>query len=1319
MESEELDSDMFANWVRGSKGLEYLQEGLQEFVGEKVLQCRDNTLQKIILTLSSRSPQQCNQCTSHNLSPDHLNTSKACSRRTCHQKNPTNCFGSRPVGRRKCPDGICSKFYDSILDEHAFEDPLWKNTDPSTWCSDPNGWSYAKCFQTTKGPGISAKDTDAAGLLSIIINNKAMQNFVTSINPHNNTSPFHLARDIRNKILHSSKLEIDETTVCSYLDAFIVVLQDPKCLINDEASKKAVHKLIQLRNNTIHISQGDTVSLLENRNKALTELDERTAESLRKLDEKALAVRNTLKLDVDKFKNAALVEVENAGTSVKQSLMAEITTAGKQGIQDIALKTNDGLSKINTAGNQVLQDISEAKGDIDGQKRGAISDISKAKDDVLSAITKAGIEAKADISMAPSAASSDMSGHDVLRKSFLHKGLMKLRSVFSSSSPKSLLKGPQSRSGKASELKDDLIAWYKTNQSTVTLSPITDAVPTPLAGFYIMPEIDIQNYLPDGRKETSRVSSLQDLLTSGGRGPREIYLSAVAGFGKTAFSKYLALTWCQAHQNDENYKHFKEEELMALSGFEFLFLVLLRDSAKVCDVDDMIEEQLIQNLPCTSSMPKGVLKDILRDEKCLVILDGLDEWTHPDKDCSRLPKSIPHRYAREKCVILTTTRPWKLGMSNLNQIGETVELVNLNKDNAWQFKCNAMKMLDVNLRDDELEKEVCRFEEAISDHDLENMESTPLLLLYLLCLWVEKIPIGNSAVGLYTGIIQLLLSRTEMLHGKFHSSCEKSQRYVPECFRTHQHFCRYFTFLLTIGKLAFYTLFNKKKEHTLVFDGIVAEKYMNQEDLKSSCLSGILSESKVKTLISESSKISFSHKTVQEYFAAIFISFQNTSEVQRILFEECNCLQNMLDMSKMFVFISNLNPKLMSAISSNLMPVINNDEITSKYRTFTGYDYMYIDPLQDIQDMYISCANERQENKDLKLCLQDFIIKEKCQQEIYFKQLQHLCQHNKENIKSIMIENKGICSLQEMINLLTLSDLPHIEKIYYKGEIVEEEIMSLCLNPLKCLTLVSSKWENHKFVGIRCWLSEEINGRLVKLQHLEHLHIQGFTMTHEVMNTLLNVLTSQKSMKEIRLYRLYCSDHKNSSCRGFDLDLSQHSHLRCLGLGLIPVSQLNMDVSLLEECHIGKLYKPGVVLSYLSQLPAASKLQTFGCSDLESSSDKESVLQTLPLLHHMKNVRLYNINLGKRSLTLSPQMINIECIDLFYIKMSCSVLYDLITVISKLPHTVSVYIGGCDIKPETEFENFKAFIIHSDNFLVTRFGTKESGVYVFEFKTIT
>jgi hypothetical protein len=162
-----------------------------------------------------------------------------------------------------------------------------------------------------------------------------------------------------------------------------------------------------------------------------------------------------------------------------------------------------------------------------------------------------------------------------------------------------------------------------------------------------------------------------------------------------------------------------------------------------------------------------------------------------------------------------------------------------------------------------------------------------------------------------------------------------------------------------------------------------------------------------------------------------------------------------------------------------------------------------------------------------------------------------------------------------------------------------------------------------------------------------------------------------------------------------------------------------MNVSLLEKCTVGKLYKPGVVSSYLSQLPAASKLQTFECSDLESSSDIETMLQTLSLLYHVKDVLLFRINLGERSLTLSPQMINIGRVLLLGMTMSCSVLHDRITVINKLPHTVKVYIQGCDIKPGTEFENFKTFIKQSDNFVITYDGTLKSGVYLFVFKTTT
>jgi hypothetical protein len=183
------------------------------------------------------------------------------------------------------------------------------------------------------------------------------------------------------------------------------------------------------------------------RNKALTELDDRTAECLRRLDEKALALRYKLKLDIDEFKDSALADVENAGISVKQSLTVEkgvaisdIATARKQGIQDIAGETTDGISEIKAVGGQALQDISEAKNDIDGQKSEAISEICNLKKDVLSVITKAGTEAKENVLMGASAARSDMSGQVVSRESIFQKVRRKLKNAFSPSSSKSHFK---------------------------------------------------------------------------------------------------------------------------------------------------------------------------------------------------------------------------------------------------------------------------------------------------------------------------------------------------------------------------------------------------------------------------------------------------------------------------------------------------------------------------------------------------------------------------------------------------------------------------------------------------------------------------------------------------------------------------------------------------------------------------------------------------------------------------------------------------------------------------------------------------------------
>ncbi|XP_060586304.1 uncharacterized protein LOC132742043, partial [Ruditapes philippinarum] len=473
------------------------------------------------------------------------------------------------------------------------------------------------------------------------------------------------------------------------------------------------------------------------------------------------------------------------------------------------------------------------------------------------------------------------------------------------------------------KLQGDLIKFYRQRCSSIPLSPLLEEVETPLAGFYVMPDIVAvkQKSLTSNEEERIPVKSLRNLFSFGSLDQQEMYVSADAGFGKTAFSKYLAITWCQAHCHDDNYACFKDDELKTLFDFEFIFLILLRHCTSVCKIDDMIEQQITKKLPSSAS-----LDEVLRREKCLIILDGLDEWTHPDNSCSEVTEHIPHRYVRDNCVILTTTRPWKLGVSNLktSQLNKIVELAQLSADSMRQLEENAIRKMTGVHNDRVLKSKTQDINKLIRDRRLEHMQGIPLLLMYIVCLWCNNKPIGNSKHEIYTNIVEFLLSRTSKKHPEVQPSRESSTSQIPEYFKRYEFCYKFYSLITSLSELAYQTLCNETMENALVFDGTVAETHLKADDIKLSLLSGILSESRSKTLIEEIIKVFFSHKTVQEFFAAIYVSSHG-------VLEKCRTVQDILDMSNICEFISGMNADWMCEISNDWMSVINEDEKTCDY----------------------------------------------------------------------------------------------------------------------------------------------------------------------------------------------------------------------------------------------------------------------------------------------------------------------------------------------------------------------------------------------------
>ncbi|XP_060586677.1 uncharacterized protein LOC132742326 [Ruditapes philippinarum] len=814
------------------------------------------------------------------------------------------------------------------------------------------------------------------------------------------------------------------------------------------------------------------------------------------------------------------------------------------------------------------------------------------------------------------------------------KGLIKIKRRKGTEKSNEIQKVERNYQNLKRELKAGLIEFYKTRHSKIFLSPLFEENDTPLVSFYIRPELNFIIPTHTRNDETTPVKSLSAMFKSGNQSYREIHVIADAGLGKTAFSNYLAITWCQANFPDKDMT--RNEDIDCMRGFDFVFLVLLRDSNDLCSIDDLIFKKIVLNLGLQKKPSEEFLLTILKNEKCLIILDGLDEWTHPEKECHRSPRSIPHRNDRESCTIVTTMRPWKLGVLNLNscQIGKKVELSKLSYKSAVTLTIRILQRLKSQSNKDALRRDVTAFILGMKGRQSDELTSVPLLLIYAICLWCDGVQIGNSKCELYVNIVELLLSRTIQKHGDLQELCDLSDTDIPECFAEYENCTKYYPFLVHIGNLAYYTLFNETRENTLVFDGSVAKRYLTPEEMKFAFHSGILSESTSKTLTKKFSKVSFSHKTVQEYFAAIFISSEN--EAQKIVLGRCRTVQDILDMSKICEFISKMNADLMCVISNDLMSVINEDEETRAYRTRTGSGdrYMNNSPLSNIQNMFISCLQEMPDSKNIQLFLQDFFIDPNTE---HSEQLQHLLKQNKTNIKSLYINAGGTSSsLRGIQDLFLLTDLSHVQKLCYIGDRWKETELNRILFPnLQAVTLVSCQWTNDE---------ENLSKNLARYHNLQHFYIAKFTLSHKILETIFNFISGQKSIKEVTLQYLHCKDHHGGhDCKRLNLDLSKHSSLSKLDLRVLPWRlQLNT---------------------------------------------------TTPSL-----VKFAGINLDESSLLLSRDMLNIELVELVGIEMASGSLQNFITVLENLPKSVTVKMK--DIKPETEYECVRENIRRTQTFHV-------------------
>ncbi|XP_053395679.1 uncharacterized protein LOC123524789 [Mercenaria mercenaria] len=329
---KQLLENQYKNWLRSTLGLKYLKVGLEGFTDTAVKAHHNEILGKV-----PPAGMICTNCTSETLLPSHK-------KELCHQQHV--CFCSNKSRNRKlCPNAeFCSKFYDQILWNHQFFDPMLINTDIQKWSSDP--WSVATCYINTAGYSgrSSAKQIDCAGVLSLFINNCFFERSLDETDLNDKTDLFKKAKDARNEILHNANFELSESQLYGYIDLFKSVLeiknrQDGSCFFNQPGVQEAIYSLNKLQEHQIdiHISEDLRRHIEDLQEHAQSELAEKIDEAkkqnhikVQQLEEQLKHKEKELQL-MHAFRSTHMKSTESKDHKVPFQLELHIRAIGSSG----------------------------------------------------------------------------------------------------------------------------------------------------------------------------------------------------------------------------------------------------------------------------------------------------------------------------------------------------------------------------------------------------------------------------------------------------------------------------------------------------------------------------------------------------------------------------------------------------------------------------------------------------------------------------------------------------------------------------------------------------------------------------------------------------------------------------------------------------------------------------------------------------------------------------------------------------------------------------------------------------------------------------
>ncbi|XP_052759929.1 uncharacterized protein LOC128202815 isoform X2 [Mya arenaria] len=437
----------------------------------------------------------------------------------------------------------------------------------------------------------------------------------------------------------------------------------------------------------------------------------------------------------------------------------------------------------------------------------------------------------------------------------------------------------------------------------------------------------------------------------------------------------------------------------------------------------MIKEQLLFKIYHDKDIKEAydLLQTVLETKRCVIIADGLDEWSHPsDKDCSCSDeeKVVPFRNFANNAILLTTSRPWRLSQFRIKDS-------NIDKYLEIQGAVDPSSLVEkvVNCLNGETgTKTSVQFMEFVREKGVEKLLPIPIILMQLVCLWYEEFNVSNSICNIYASMISMLFGKirvdnrqTKVLKHTF-PGCIQCQCNI----RTHGSLFRF------LSHLALKTLFTQNMQSSNVFSiscvTAVLEENSGDELLERALESGLLTEERLD--VANTSNFSFLHKTFQEFLAAVYVCMNEDlfSKTIKTHYMERHP-EFIMDVSQVFIFICGLNMNLGEDMSKWISTFIPQKSM--KACLYDNYEYERARPNENIvraiQGMVIEGYKEAISNNyvNTQITLNHFYFDDILLSAERMELLYKLLLMNKHRVKSIHVsecnDQLGQKNLQDVL----------------------------------------------------------------------------------------------------------------------------------------------------------------------------------------------------------------------------------------------------------------------------------------------------------------